>query len=276
VEETGDNRLAALIGEIQQAHRNYKRAALQTAEYYLEVGKLLLEAKALLGHGRFGGFIRKNFAFSERSAENYMRVASSGLKSATVAEIGLRGAVDAVWATTFYSEHPEFAEAFPNAKQRAAKAARMRRDQRLGRLPLRTRLSHEAQARAERQARGTLRQQAAAAGMVPIERPKDRQVVQLKRQDGERVRVTYLWKEMFDEFDPRAFLWIDVKIDGVNAAPTRMTWEDAANQLGDVSPGLSSGLIHLENSTQEIWDADFPLLQVLEDWRQQVLNSRPV
>jgi hypothetical protein len=56
---------------------------------------LLLEAKAALKHGEWLPWLKAHVAFSERTAQAYMRLASGWdrLKSATAADLGLRDAL---------------------------------------------------------------------------------------------------------------------------------------------------------------------------------------
>lgn len=92
--EIGHNRLAELAGLIKAAHRDALQAAQRTAEQALEAGHHLVEAKASVGHGNWSGWLQENVGFSERTARRYMQLAKSGLKTATVAEIGIRGAAE--------------------------------------------------------------------------------------------------------------------------------------------------------------------------------------
>lgn len=84
------NRLPVLIEEIRQAHDDARQAARFSAERALKAGHLLIEAKAALGHGEWLPWLRANLDMSERTAQGYMRLARTGLKSATVADLGLR------------------------------------------------------------------------------------------------------------------------------------------------------------------------------------------
>lgn len=84
------NRLPVLVEEIRQAHDDARQAARFSAERALKAGHLLIEAKATLGHGEWLPWLRANLGMSERTAQGYMRLARSGLKSATVADLGLR------------------------------------------------------------------------------------------------------------------------------------------------------------------------------------------
>jgi hypothetical protein len=46
-----------------------------------------------VGHGQWRAWLADNVGMPERTASAYMKIARSGLKSATVAEIGIRGAL---------------------------------------------------------------------------------------------------------------------------------------------------------------------------------------
>jgi hypothetical protein len=60
--------LRALVPEI-------RRAARASIENVAAVGRHLNAAKELLGHGHFQDWLRAEFALSERTAQNYMKVA---------------------------------------------------------------------------------------------------------------------------------------------------------------------------------------------------------
>jgi hypothetical protein len=89
----GGNRLAVLAAEIQEAHADTLKYLHRAAERALEAGKLLLEAKELLGHGQFLPWIKENCQLSERTAQRYMRIARSGVEPAKLADLGI-AAVD--------------------------------------------------------------------------------------------------------------------------------------------------------------------------------------
>lgn len=63
----------------------YKR---QAGGAIIEIGKRLLEAKAQLGHGEWLPWLREKVDISERSAQNFMRLAREYSKSADIADLG--------------------------------------------------------------------------------------------------------------------------------------------------------------------------------------------
>lgn len=63
----------------------YKR---QAGGAIIEIGKRLLEAKAQLGHGEWLPLLREKVDISERSAQNFMRLAREYSKSADIADLG--------------------------------------------------------------------------------------------------------------------------------------------------------------------------------------------
>lgn len=63
----------------------YKR---QAGGAIIEIGKRLLEAKAQLGHGEWLPWLREKVDISERSAQNFMRLAREYFKSADIADLG--------------------------------------------------------------------------------------------------------------------------------------------------------------------------------------------
>ncbi len=88
----GSNRLPTLAAEIKRAHKGVFDAAKTAAERCIEAGHALLEAKALLKHGEWLPWLKNHCELPERTAQLYMKIAKSGLESATVADIGLRAA----------------------------------------------------------------------------------------------------------------------------------------------------------------------------------------
>ena len=63
----------------------YKR---QTGMALIEIGKRLNEAKAQLGHGEWLPWLREKVDISERSAQDFMRLAREYSKSAEIADLG--------------------------------------------------------------------------------------------------------------------------------------------------------------------------------------------
>lgn len=86
------NRLSDLAGRIRDADDAMNAAALETAECALETGRLLIGAKAECRHGEWLPFVRKA-GMSERKAQRLMQLARSGLKSDTVSDLGIKGAL---------------------------------------------------------------------------------------------------------------------------------------------------------------------------------------
>lgn len=71
---------------VQQRTGEIKSLMRRTAQDIIEIGLKLTEVKARLGHGSFGGWLKAEFEWSERTAQNFMRVADA-FKSATVADL---------------------------------------------------------------------------------------------------------------------------------------------------------------------------------------------
>ncbi|WP_296762635.1 DUF3102 domain-containing protein [Sediminimonas sp.] len=83
----GNNRLPMLADEARQAHVDSARHTTQAAERALAAGAALAEAKALCKHGQWGEWLAET-GIPERSAQRYMKMHRSGLKTATVADLG--------------------------------------------------------------------------------------------------------------------------------------------------------------------------------------------
>jgi len=95
------NRLPALAAEIRDAHAAVQRGALAVAKRAIAAGHALAEAKKLLGHGHWAGWLAEHAGFSERTARRYLALARSGMKTATVAEMGLAAAAEAATVKAF-------------------------------------------------------------------------------------------------------------------------------------------------------------------------------
>lgn len=91
------NRLPILAEEVKRAHAGVVDAAKTAAERAIEAGRALNEAKSLLKHGEWLPWLRDHAEVSERTAQLYMRIAALGLKSETVADIGLKAAAKVMW-----------------------------------------------------------------------------------------------------------------------------------------------------------------------------------
>ena len=93
------NRLTILAADIQAAHREVQASAEKMAERAIAAGHMLIEAKGTLPHGKWRSWLDQHVGMSERSAQRYMQLARSGMKSATVAVLGIAGAAQAIAKT---------------------------------------------------------------------------------------------------------------------------------------------------------------------------------
>jgi len=86
-----------LPAKINAEHEAAFGSAREALEHARRAGELLLEAKAALKHGEWLPWIESNCKFGERTARNYMQLATGWErlqeKSATVADLGLREAL---------------------------------------------------------------------------------------------------------------------------------------------------------------------------------------
>lgn len=55
----------------------------------IEIGRRLIDAKAIAGHGNWLPWLEREFGWAERTARNFMRVAELAAKSATVADLDI-------------------------------------------------------------------------------------------------------------------------------------------------------------------------------------------
>lgn len=100
------NRLAALAADIRSAHTGVRDAAKTAAEKAIEAGRALIEAKGLLKHGQWLPWLKEHCQLSERTAQLYMHIARLGLESASVADLGLKAAGQALWVIRDESYDP--------------------------------------------------------------------------------------------------------------------------------------------------------------------------
>jgi hypothetical protein len=76
----------AAAGNIRGMAERIRKARQSTATIIVAIGTELIEAKSLLPHGVFGPWLAAEFGWSERTARNYMAVASAfGGRSAIIA-----------------------------------------------------------------------------------------------------------------------------------------------------------------------------------------------
>ena len=83
-------------GLINTAHRAAADAAQSALLHAREAGRLLVEAKAAVGHGKWTGWLRDNVEFSERTARGYMHIAERWPELENrqrVADLSLRSAL---------------------------------------------------------------------------------------------------------------------------------------------------------------------------------------
>jgi len=88
--------LTTLAKDINECHRAAEAAAGRALHHARAAGDLLLEAKKQCPHGDWGNWLKTNFEGSERSAQNYMRLAKNWgeLENRNaVADLSLRDAV---------------------------------------------------------------------------------------------------------------------------------------------------------------------------------------
>lgn len=89
----GSNTLSDLAGRIRASDAAMLCAERAAADHALDIGFALLEAKEACKHGQWLPFLGR-IEFSERKAQRLMQIARSGLKSDTVADLGIRASVE--------------------------------------------------------------------------------------------------------------------------------------------------------------------------------------
>jgi hypothetical protein len=61
--------------EVQSAAERIRQSLKRTTDSIIEVGQELIAVKAALPHGKFGPWLRAEFAWTERTAQNFINVA---------------------------------------------------------------------------------------------------------------------------------------------------------------------------------------------------------
>jgi hypothetical protein len=92
----GSNRLPELAARIRHAHASTQNHAENAVRWAMDAGHRLIEAKELVPHGQWASWLQTNCHLSARTARRYMQLARSGLETATVADLGIRGAAEAI------------------------------------------------------------------------------------------------------------------------------------------------------------------------------------
>jgi hypothetical protein len=275
-DEVSNNRHAeiARVTEIAKRVRNGETACRKhvgkAAERAVETGHLLIEAKKILGHGRFGDFVRKQCEISERSAAYYMAIARSGMKSATVAKLGLRGAAAAINREAVIREHPALAAAMgAEMPPEHAKTVSMKKFRSCS-------IDSGDKPKSAR----------AAPSLHPLERPQDFQALSLTWDDDDSVKhVLYVWRELPVgpyEGSSRAYAYIHARYKDdaggrmvdVNADRRLRIWADIESLVSSV-PEFDESTKHWmtkrlpDGAVQQIWDLDFTTITILGHWRQR-------
>jgi hypothetical protein len=75
-ETAAKNRLCEIAETVRTEHAHIETALRESMAQAIHIGGLLTEAKGLVKHGEWGKWIAENCQFSERTAQNYMRVYS--------------------------------------------------------------------------------------------------------------------------------------------------------------------------------------------------------
>lgn len=87
------NRLPHLAATATATLSIMRRSATEVASLAIAVGHTLIEAKALVRHGEWEAWLSANLQMSGRTARGYMQLARCGIKTATVADLGIRHAL---------------------------------------------------------------------------------------------------------------------------------------------------------------------------------------
>jgi hypothetical protein len=81
-----------IASKINEEHTRAFGKAQDALNHARAAGELLIEAKSLLKHGEWGNWLAENVAFTERTAQSYMKLArnwDSLSKNETISDLGL-------------------------------------------------------------------------------------------------------------------------------------------------------------------------------------------
>ena len=73
--------------ELDRLHGEIETSLRMTVEYAIRAGEILSNVKEKIGHGEFLPWLNSSVSFSERTAQNYMRVYHHSDKTASVADL---------------------------------------------------------------------------------------------------------------------------------------------------------------------------------------------
>ena len=177
--------LSGMFGEDTAAERgietiteeilSYKRTA---GESILEIGRRLKEAKALLSHGEWLPWLSEKVEFSERSAQNFMRLADAYQNPQTLADLGASKALvllalSPVERDEFLSEKHDVRGAEKTVPEMSAReleeAIRQRKLAELKAEETARELNRQKEATAEAEAEAAKAQEAAEAARAEVE-----------------------------------------------------------------------------------------------------------
>ena len=157
---------------------SYKRTA---GESILEIGRRLKEAKALLSHGEWLPWLSEKVEFSERSAQNFMRLADAYQNPQTLADLGASKALvllalSPVERDEFLSEKHDVQGAEKTVSEMSAReleeAIRQRKIAELKVEETARELNRQKEATAEAEAEAAKAQEAAEAARAEVEDAK--------------------------------------------------------------------------------------------------------
>ena len=103
--------LSSLANEINAVHERCISAAADAVTGAIEVGRLLSDAKAQLGHGEWSRWVDENCQFKMRQAQSYMTAFRNrdqlGANTQRASHLSLRGALKALESTEVSEPEPE-------------------------------------------------------------------------------------------------------------------------------------------------------------------------
>jgi hypothetical protein len=78
---------ASVAAQVQQSAERIRQSVKRTIEDIIEVGTELLSVKETLPHGKLGAWLKAEFGWTERTAQNFMSVAERFGKSEMISDL---------------------------------------------------------------------------------------------------------------------------------------------------------------------------------------------
>lgn len=248
-----------------------------------EIGQRLNEAKAQLSHGEWLPWLEEKVRFSERSANNYMRIAKEYGKSATVADLGYSKALELLALPAF--ERDEFlAEKHPvNGEEKTVSEMSRKELQQVIKERDEARKKAEAAESAEAEAMAEIEKMRAEIDDLEVEVEKTKIEAEKAKSQATTITVTEMVRDK--EFEEKAAAQLAATEEKL--AKAKAAKLDAENELAKMKASQAESDKHSEvirqNMAKQIEDlqkqlamassADMSAFKLYFEQIQQTINK---